>query len=100
MGARAAFVDLGVGRLNRRNGILVYVSLLEKAVDIVPDAGVNVTTIGPAWDEALGRLEAAVAAGDLDAFDGALRSLGPALERILPREEIDVNELPDEALVE
>ncbi len=99
--ARAAFVDLGVGRLMRRNGILVFVSLLEKTVDVVPDVGVDVAAMGPPWRESLARLEGSLAAGrPLDAFDDALRSLGPVLQRVLPREEDDVNELPDEAAVE
>ena len=98
--ARAAFVDLGVGHLVRRNGILVYASLLETTVEVVADVVVDVAAMGPAWREAMTRLGASLAVGNLDAFDDALRSLGPALERILPREDHDANELPDEAIVE
>ena len=99
--ARAAFVDLGVGRLAKRNGILVFVSLLEKTVEVVPDVGVDVVALGPPWREGLTRLAASpVAAAPLDAFDDALRSLGPVLQRVLPHQADDVNELPDEAAIE
>jgi putative membrane protein len=100
-GARAAFVDLGVGRLPRRNGILVYASQLERLAEVVPDVGVPVEAAGAGWAEALRSLGAAMAKGpDLDAFDAALRSLGPALARVLPHRDDDVNELPDDASVE
>jgi len=99
--ARAAFVDLGVGRLPLRNGVLVYASQLEGTAEVVPDVGVDRAGMGPAWTEALDGLGAAMERGpDLDAFDRALRSLGPALARVLPRRDRDANELPDDASVE
>jgi putative membrane protein len=99
--ARAAFVDLGVGRLSGRNGILVYASQLERMAEVVPDIGVPVGAAGAAWTDALRSLGASMTKGpDFDAFDRALRSLGPALARVLPRREDDVNELPDDASVQ
>jgi putative membrane protein len=99
--ALAAFVDLGVGRLPHRNGILVYASQLERAAEVVPDIGIPVAAAGTAWGDALRSLGAAMAKGpDLDAFDTAVRRLGPALARVLPRRDGDVNELPDDASVE
>ena len=99
--ARAAFVDLGVGRLTGRNGILVFASLLERSVEVIPDVGIDVAAMGQPWQEAIGRLQAALASGpDVAAFDDALRSLGPPLQRVLPRQDDDVNELPDEVGVE
>lgn len=99
--ARATFVDLGVGRLAKRNGILVFVSLLEKTIEVVPDVGIDVAALGPPWLEGLARLATSpAAAAPLDAFDDALRSLGPVLQRVIPRQSDDVNELPDEAAIE
>lgn len=100
-GALAAFMQQGVGRLPGRNGVLVYASQLERAVVVLPDIGLDVARLGGAWDAAVGRLERALTpALDLDAFDAALRGLGPLLGRVLPRADGDVNELPDEAAVE
>ena len=99
--ARAAFVDLGVGRLPLRNGVLVYASQLEGAAEVVPDVGVDQAAMGPAWTEALAGLAKAMERGpDLDAFERALRSLGPVLARVLPRRDRDANELPDDASLE
>jgi putative membrane protein len=100
-GALVAFMDQGVGRLPGRNGVLVYASQLERAVVVVPDVGLDVSRLGEAWRTAASRLEAALAPSfDLDAFDVAVRGLGPLLGRLLPRADGDVNELPDEVEVE
>ena len=99
--ALSSFMDEGVGRLRGRNGILVYASQLERAVVVVPDLGLDVSPLGSTWKAAVDRLEAALTPRlDLDAFDGALRALGPLLERVLPRSAGDVNELPDAVDVE
>jgi putative membrane protein len=90
--ARAAFVDQGVSRTQRRTGILVYVSTFERRVEVVADVGVDAKLI----DAPVRALSESVAAGpELDAFLAALRSLGPALAGSLPRRADDVNELPD-----
>src|SRR5512143_3388726 len=39
--ARAAFYDLGIAKTLRRTGLLVFVSLYEDAVVLVPDAAVD-----------------------------------------------------------
>jgi putative membrane protein len=99
--ALAAFMDQGVGSLAGRNGVLVYASQLERAVVVLPDVGLDVGPLGAAWGAAVGRLEAALAPRlDLDAFDAALRGLGPLLARILPRSDDDVNELSDDVVME
>jgi len=94
--AREAFVDQGVSRTHRRTGVLVYVSIFERRVELVADVGVP----SDALKEPSRALAAAFAHGaDFDAFVGALRTLRPALERPLPRAPDDVNELPDEPVV-
>jgi len=100
-GALVAFMVQGVGRLPGRNGVLVYASQLERAVAVVPDIGLDVGRLGSAWSAAVARLETALDPRlDLEAFDVALRALGPLLGRLRPRSDDDANELPDEASVE
>ncbi len=94
--ARAAFVELGISRTTGRTGVLVFVSVFERRVAVVPDLGVDPAAMGPEWDAALAKLSAAVAsAGSPEPFFEALRLLAPPLERTLPRSADDVNELPD-----
>lgn len=90
--ARAAFVDQGISRTRGRTGILVYVSTLERRVELVVDVGVDAKLLeaqARALSESLAR------GADLDAFVEAVRSIGPALAASLPRQADDVNELPD-----
>jgi putative membrane protein len=99
--SRAAFVDLGIHRLPRRNGLLVYVSLLERSVEVLPDTGLDPTELGRPWELAVSRLRGALL--PRPAFEGflaALRALGPALGRAYPRAADDVDELPNEVSVE
>jgi putative membrane protein len=92
--AKAAFFDLGVSRTHERTGVLVYVSLLERCVELLADVG-----IGDELAPAAGPIEAAVRAGDVDAFIAALGALAAPLEARHPRRADDVNELPDEVNV-
>ena len=96
-GARAAFVDLGVSRTRARSGILVYVAMLERRVELVADVGVDVSKLGAPYEKAVATLDASVRGGSgVDAFLASLRDLGPLLAPSLPRADDDVNELPDE----
>ncbi|HEY1957979.1 MAG TPA: hypothetical protein VGH28_20300 [Polyangiaceae bacterium] len=93
--ARAAFYDLGISKTHRRSGLLVFVSMYENAIVLVPDAAVDkkaLLDLGSARAE----IERAVAARDLDAFLKALELITPPLEKAMPRKAGDENELPDE----
>jgi putative membrane protein len=90
--ARAAFVEQGVSRTTGRTGILVYVSTFERRVEVVPDIGVDPTTVQTELDA----LRSSLAGGaDLEGFLAKVRALGPPLGSALPRSPDDVNELPD-----
>jgi putative membrane protein len=94
--ARAAFVELGVSRTSGRTGILVFVSALERRVEVVVDVGVDTAALGREWEEAREKLSAAVASSEApEPFFQALRLMTPPLERVLPRTADDINELPD-----
>lgn len=94
--ARAAFVELGISRTRGRTGILVFVSTFERRVEVVTDIGVDFAVLGAEWTQALAALSAAVTGSRAPApFFQALLGLTPLLERLLPRSEDDVNELPD-----
>jgi putative membrane protein len=95
--ARAAFVDLGISRTTGRSGILVFVSLLEREVEVVADIGVDPVLLGEDWTRAVATLRASMRpAPTFDAFRAALLGLAAPLEQGMPRAADDVNELPDE----
>jgi putative membrane protein len=100
LAARAAFVDRGISRTTGRNGILVFVSIFERKVEVVPDIGVDTKTLGEPWLAATKALTEAVARnGDFEGFLAALRRLGPPLGGAMPRRDDDVNELADEPVM-
>ena len=95
--ARAAFYEKGIRLTSDRTGMLVYMSLLEKAVEIVGDVGVTDAVPARSWEEATAAMERTLA----ETLDGVavakkIEALGPICEPVLIRGEDDVNELPDE----
>jgi putative membrane protein len=94
--ACAAFVDLGITRTTGRNGILIFVSMYERRVEVIADVGIDQPLLGAAWAAIVADLGRAVAKTDLNAFVIALNALGPALGGAMPRAEDDRNELPNE----
>lgn len=94
--ARVAFFELGISRTTARTGVLVFVSTFERRVVVLPDIGVDVLALGPAWPACCAELTRAVRARDLPAFERALESMGPILGARMPRSTNDVNELADE----
>ena len=98
--ARAHFVEAGISRTRDRSGILVFVSVLERTVCVVPDVGIDTEKLGDGWKARVAALEAATSALDVSAFASALATLGPLLGEAYPRREDDVNELPDAPLME
>jgi len=96
MAAHSAFYELGVSRTSGRTGILVYVSLFERRVEVVTDIGVVADKLDVAWGESGRMMQAALVDGDVKCFAAALETMGPPLGRALPRSADDVNELSDE----
>ncbi len=95
--AQSTFFEKGVRHTQDRIGVLVYVSLLERRLELIGDVGVE-KAVGPAdWKQAGERLDALVRSGcDGQELAKALLDLGDLLEPVLERAEDDVNELPDE----
>jgi putative membrane protein len=95
--AREAFVDQGISRTQGRTGILVFVSLLEREVEVVADHGVDPVLLGEDWARAVAALRASLTPSPaFDRFRTALLGLAPPLAHGMPRAADDVNELPDE----
>jgi putative membrane protein len=90
--AAAAFLARGVHRCKARNGLLIYISVLEQAVEVIGDLAIDLKEIDPSRNAA----RRALIAGDVDAFVTAIEQFGTALATAHPCGADDVNELPDE----
>jgi len=95
--ARATFYEKGTRLTSGRTGMLVYISLLERAVEVVIDRGVEEAVPATEWQFATAQIEGTLRR-TMDAHEVAKKidELGAICEAVLPRAEDDVNELPDE----
>jgi uncharacterized membrane protein len=81
--AHEVFVDLGVWNTRERNGVLVYVLLAERRVEIVADQGLTGRVSEAEWRQCCALIEREFAAGAWR--EGALRGI-EAVTALLTRE--------------
>ncbi|GMV16141.1 MAG: hypothetical protein HS104_31615 [Polyangiaceae bacterium] len=93
--ALTAFHEQRIHATTGRTGILIYVSLFERAVEVVPDVGVDPRKLGADFGAAVLEIASAVRGDGLSQLERGLAQLGTPLSRGLPRAADDVNELPD-----
>ncbi|MCL2824112.1 MAG: hypothetical protein FWD57_08985 [Polyangiaceae bacterium] len=90
------FYEKKISRTSGRNGILVLISMLERRVQVVVDIGIDPESLGPEWQQSIDNMQAAVHRLDFDSFVNHLTAIGPILGAVMPRQEDDINELPDD----
>jgi putative membrane protein len=97
--AHTAFVEKGVGLTRRHTGLLIYISQLERLVEVVADEGVRQAVDPAPWARAVSALGESVARGeDGHAVAGYIHRMGDLLSSALPHQADDVNEIPDEVV--
>ena len=94
------FGRLGVWDTEHNNGVLIYVLLADKDVEIVADRGVDRRVGQDTWQAICNAMESAFREGRFD--DGALDGI-TAINKLLthhfPRRAAGPNELPDQPIV-
>lgn len=94
--ARAVFFDQRVHHTKGSSGVLLFVSLHERAACVLGDEEVTERLGQPALDELCGLLVRGMRDGDpTEALSAAIREAGTQLARALPREGGDRNEIAD-----
>ena len=96
-GARAAFLANEVFRTRDRTGVLIYVSLFERRVEILADEGVYRAVPPPVWERLANEIAATMKRSRPEqAMLEALRRAGELVAEHGPRRRSDdANELPD-----
>jgi uncharacterized membrane protein len=92
------FTRLRAWDTEANNGVLVYMLLADRAIEIVADRGFNGRVDAEGWSTICHELESAMRAGETEA--GVLRAIdaiSALLEQHFPRPPgyVDTNELPD-----
>jgi uncharacterized membrane protein len=99
--AVAMFGKLRVWDTEQNNGVLIYLLLAERAIEIVADRGVNRVVAPAEWTEIAASMQSAFQAGDFEAgLVRAVDAVDALLVRHFPAQagDVDVNELPDAPL--
>lgn len=94
--ARALFQKGGIRHTNEKIGILIYCSVLEKIVSVVPDRGVETAIPPEEWASLTAGLHGIFKQRNpAEALLEHLKACQPVFNRYIPPVEHDINELPD-----
>ena len=98
--SRELFAQRGVWNTEENNGVLIYVLLADRSVEIVADRGIDRHVRPEEWHAICRAMEAAFAAGRFE--EGALagvRSVSDLIVRDFPPDGVERNELPDRPMM-
>lgn len=91
------FGQLRVWDTEHNSGVLIYLLLADKRVEIVADRGIHYKVGGTAWEAISGEMQRAFAAGRFEQGVGfGVAAISDLLATHFPRGEGDANELPNE----
>lgn len=94
--ALRAFYEKGLHRTRDENGILIFISLLERKVWILGDRGINAVIPPERWISLASALSSGIRQGQLtEALVGVIAEMGDVLRQHFPSRHDDANELPD-----
>jgi len=97
--ALAQFMAHGVHLTSARTGVLIYVSLLPRRIEILADSGIHAKVDQATWDKAVAQLAVEARTGRLsEALMHAIRDLGALLAAHFPGTKTDRNELPNRVI--
>ncbi|MFN4112704.1 MAG: TPM domain-containing protein [Sphingomonadaceae bacterium] len=83
-------------RTHGRTGVLIYLSLKEHRAEIVADEAIATLVTPEVWGDAMADMLAHIREGHIaEGIAAGVRDVGVVLAQHFPRDENDVNELPD-----
>lgn len=94
--AREQFFEQRLHTTSGQTGILLFVSIAERHVEIMADSGIDAVVPNGTWDKIVADFTAQVRGGQVgEGFVAAITAMGEILARQAPRGRDDRNELPD-----
>ena len=98
--ALEVFADLRVWDTEQNNGVLVYLLLADRDVEIVADRGIHHAVGEAAWEAVCRAMETALHAGQYEtAGVSGVEAIGALIAQHFPRHVAGKNELPDVPIV-
>jgi len=99
-GAAAMFYEAGIANTSAENGVLIYLSLLERQLEIIADRGI-LTSVPPLkWNHAVYEIKESAKRPTPSMLIGGLESLGKLLAEHVPATGENPNELADGPRIE
>jgi len=98
--AAQVFGQLGVWDTEHNSGVLIYLQLVDRDIEILADRGIAARVDQAAWDAICRRMEAAYRAGEFESGTlQGIEEITALLARNFPPDGANPNELPDQPVV-
>lgn len=94
-GAAAMFYEAGIANTNAEMGVLIYLSILERRLELIADRGILKGVNALEWNQTLSELREAGRKAEPEILLTGLERLGALLSKCLPATGENPNELPD-----
>jgi putative membrane protein len=99
-GAAAMFYEAGIANTSAENGVLIYLSLLERQMEVIADRGILKCAPPLKWNQAVFELKQSAGNPDPSTLIAGLQKLGKLLAEHLPATGENPNELADGPRIE
>lgn len=99
-GAAAMFYEAGIANTSAENGLLIYLSLLERRLEVIADRGVLKALPALKWNNSVFELKRVGRSPEAENLIKAVRDLGRVLAEHMPATGENPNELPDGPRIE
>lgn len=94
--ANRHFMESGAYDTLDQTGVLIFVSILERRVELIADRGINARVDAESWNKIVASLSAGISRGALvDSMVKAVEECGDILSHHIERRQHDSNELDD-----
>jgi putative membrane protein len=94
------FVARGIAKTTDANGVLIFVSLLDRRVEVLADAGVHGAVPAGTWDKAVSAVRVAMKANHrAEGLVEAVKICGDALAPAFPPGDYNPDQLPNGAIL-
>lgn len=100
IGAAAMFYEAGIANTSAENGLLIYLSILERRLEVIADRGILKAVPALKWNNAVFELKQVARNPEAATLVKAVCELGELLAQYLPATGENPNELPDGPRIE
>jgi putative membrane protein len=95
LSAAAMFYEAGIANTESETGVLIYLSLFERRLELIADRAVMKAVPSLAWNTAVFELHRNGSEPEPQLFLDAVRKFGKLLAEHLPAGEVNIDELPN-----